>query len=259
MSNDMVVNDELDLPISSIPRAQLAKMSERAYLPFIKLCSTDEDISKFKNPGTWLLCKDATTKQDITSSIEFLIVASRALACHTTTVGIDRFYDINSEDYKEVERLSNIPNRTGDWHGTDFLMYLRAQRQWVTWHAASETHRQRAEVLTDILFKWEDAKAAKKAEIAKAVAAFGADSEQAKAAREIIIPAPQAKMGSELVFYKRYNSKKWAAVISPVTTPFAEYPPFEDIRDRVLKFINPPKQEKEELDTKGSTPSSTRG
>lgn len=253
-----LTHDDLDLPISNIPEAKLAKMSERAYLSFIKLCSSDDDVAKFRAPGNWLLCRDAQSKQDITNSIEFLVCAARPLACHTTTTGIDRYYDMESGDFKEVQRLSEIPNRIGDWWGTDYLLWLRAQRQWVTWHASSETHRQRAEVLTGILQQWVLDKRNKKLAIDKAVAS--GDANAIAAAKAIVVPMPQAKMGSELVTYKKYNSKKWAATISPVTTPFSEYPTFEEIRERVTKFIDPPKKEKESLDTTGAdAPAPTRG
>lgn len=255
--NMAMVQADLDLPISNIPEAKLAKLSERAYLPFLKIASTEQDTAVHK-PGTWLLCKDAQTKQDVTNVIEFLVIAARPLACHTTTVGIDRYYDMDSKDYAEVIKLSEIPNHTGDWHGTDFLLWLRAQRCWATWHASSETHRQRSETLTGILQQWALDRRNKKLAIEKAVAS--GDQAAIQKAKDIVVPAPQAKMGTELVFYKRYNSRKWAAVISPVTTPFSEVPPFEEIRDRSLKFQNPPKSEKETLNTVGAdAPASTRG
>lgn len=258
MSEMLPVQDDLDLPVSNIPRQELAKLSERAYLPFIKLCSADEDIAKFKEPGAWLLCRDAQSKQNITNVIEFLVVAARPLACHTTTTGIERYYDMGSKEYAEVKRLSEIPNHMGDWWGTDYLLWLRVQRQWCTWHASSETHRQRAEVLTGILINWEDDRKKKKAAIDAAVKS--GDAEAIERAKAIVVPMPQAKMGSELVYYKRYNSKKWAATISPITTPFSEYPTFEDIRERSLKFQNPPKVSKETLNTEGAdAPTPTRG
>lgn len=257
MTDMPLVQVDLDLPISNIPEAKLAKLSERAYLPFIKLCSSDDDISKFKNPGTWLLCRDATSKTDITNSIEFLVLCARPLACHTTTTGIERYYDMDSKEYQEVEKLSQTPNHVGDWHGTDYLIWLRAQRQWATWHASSETHRQRAEVLSAMLIKWKADREAKKLAITKAQES--GDAAALKAAQAIVVAMPQAKMGSELVTYKRYNSKKWGAVISPVTTPFSEFPPFEEIRDRVNKFIAPPKSEKETLDAAADAPTPSRG
>lgn len=257
MSNEMVVHDELDLPISNIPEAKLATLSERAYLPFIKICSSDKEMAVNK-PGTWLLCKDATNKKDVGRPIDVLVIAARPLACHTTLTGIDRFYDMESKEYKEVQSLSEKPNHMGDWWGTDYLLYIRAQRAWCTWHASSETHRQRADVLTGILQQWGLDRRNKKLSIEKAKAS--GDDKALAAAQAITVPNPQAQMGTELVFYKRYNSNKWAATIAPVTTPFSEVPTFEEIREKSEKFRNPPKSEKEELEgATADAPTPTRG
>lgn len=258
-TNEIARMEDLDLPISNIPESQLAKLSERAYLSFIKVCSSDKDMATNK-PGTILLCKDATNKKDVGKPIEFMVIAARPLACHTTLVGIDRFYDMESKEYKEVQSLAEKPNHMGDWWGTDYLLYLRAQRQWVSWHASSETHRQRAEILTGILTQWSQDRRNKKLAIQIAVEKFGAESAEVKAAQAIIVPNPQASMTTELVHYKKFNSHKWAAVLAPVTTPFSEVPAFEEIREKSLKFQNPPKSEKEELDTaEADAPKTTRG
>jgi hypothetical protein len=257
MSNEMVKHEDLDLPISNIPEAQLAKMSERAYLPFIKIASSDKEMATHK-PGTWLLCKDATSKRDCGKPLEVLVIAARPLACHTTLTGIDRYYDMASKEYQMVKDLSEKPNHMGDWWGTDYLLWIRSQRAWATWHASSETHRQRADVLTGILQQWALDRRNKKLAIEKATAS--GDQAAVAAAQAIVVPNPQASLGTELVFYKRYNSNKWAATLAPITTPFSEVPAFEEIRERSLKFQNPPVAEKEELNTAGAdAPASTRG
>lgn len=260
MSNDLARMEDLDLPISNIPEAALAKMSERTYLQFLKICSADKEMAVNK-PGTWLLCKDAQTKRDVGKPLEVLVIAARPLACHTTLTGIDRFYDMESKEYKMVQDLSEKPNHMGDWWGTDYLLYIRSQRMWCTWHASSETNRSRAEVLTGILQQWALDKRNKKLAIQKAMEESGGDanSPSVKAAQAIVIPNPQASMSTELVFYKKYNSNKWAVLLAPVTTPFSEVPAFDDIREKTLKFLNPPKAEKEELGATADAPASTRG
>jgi len=257
MSNELIKPEDMeDLPISNVPVAELQKMTERSYLPFIKICSSDKEMATHK-PGTWLLCKDATNKKDVGKPIDVLVIASRPLACHTTLTGIERYYDMKSEEYKKVQELSEKPNHMGDWWGIDFLIWIRAQRTWATWHASSETNRQRAEVLTVILTEWGAARAAKKEAIQKAQA--DGDAAALAKAQAIVVPNPQAQMGTELVFYKRYNSNMWAVQLSPVTTPFSEVPSFEEIREKSNKFRNPPKAEKEELGEQADAPVNQRG
>lgn len=255
MSNDskeMLPASIDDLPISNVSDAALVKLTERTFLPYVKLLGTGsaEAESGERKPGTWIFCRGKDNITDLTNSVEMLIVASRAKACRKTQTGILSYYDMDSEEYKKIEADSQVPGQMGTWHGTEFLGWLRAMRAWFTYHASSETARGRSAELITMLMNWRESRLARK----KA-------REEGKKEHEL--PAekrPQVTFKSTLVTYTSVNKKQWAPVFAPATTPFSEYPSLEDIRDHTTKFLNPPKKDVETVQAGAdASPGETRG
>jgi len=241
MTYDLTVN-ELDLPISNVPDSELAKLSDRSYLPYIKLVGTSSKEAEDGSvkPGTYLLYKDQSTKLDLTNSFEVMVVATRPLACRKTSSTTLRFYDMASADYKAVEIDAAKDGMTGTWFGPEFLVWVRSLKMWATFHASSATAQGRSANLVTILRQWASAKASKKQAIS------AADTDEARArAQAIIVPNPQATFRSTLISYAKINKKQWGPEFVPCTTPFSEVPSFEELREQAMKFVNPAKVEKE--------------
>lgn len=231
---------DLDLPISNLDEAGLAKLTERRFLPFVKLLGTSskEVEDGTIKPGTYILQRDQSSKLELTGSFEALVIASRSLACRKTTTGVLRYYDIKSPEYAKIEAESQIKGQMGCWHGPEFLIWVRAHQQWATFHASSATAQGRAVELFTILKNWQAARQAKKAAI---------EAGQPGAA-DIVVPNPQVTFKSGKVTYNSNGKTQWAPTFAPCTTPFSQVPPFEEVRAQTLKFVNPPKSEQETVE-----------
>lgn len=240
-----------DLPVSNVNDAQLAKLTERSFLPYLKLLVTSsaECESGSYKPGSWIFCRGKDNITDLTGSFEGLVIASRPRACRKTMTGILNFYDMESEEYKKVERDSQIDGTMGCWHGTEFLGWVRSMRSWVTYHASSETARGRSAELITMLLNWRSSRTERK-------------RLRDSGTPEASLPAekrPQVTFKSGLVTYTSINKKQWAPVFAPCTTPFSEYPSLEDIRDYTTKFLNPPKKDVETVQAGTDAASATEG
>lgn len=247
---------DLDLPIANLPEAKIDKMSERKFLPYVRLIGTSskeaEDSSV--NPGNFVLMRDTNTRVMLTSSFEALVVALRSVACRKTEKSLLRYYDMESAEYKKIEEESRIPGQMGAWHGPEFLIWVRSLRTWATFHCSSETARGRSADLITILKTWANARAAKK----RAILEAGDDPAKLEVAQGIVVANPQVTFKCGLVKYQRVNKSQWAPQFVPNTTPFSEVPPFEEVREYSLQFQNPPKTEKETVQA-GEGATETRG
>lgn len=230
---------DLDLPISALPDSQIAKLAQRSFLPFVKLIGTSSKEAESGNtrPGTYVLQRDDTNKVDLTGSFEALVIAMRSVACRKTMTSVLRYYDMDHEEYKKIEVDAAKKGNMGAWHGPEYLIWVRAQRAWATYHASSETARGRSSELTTTLKNWAAARQAKKAAIQADPAKGGA----------IVVPNPQVTFKCSLVFYRAIGKNQWAPTFAPCTTPFSEVPSFEETREQSIKFQSPPKSEQQTI------------
>lgn len=234
MNNDIANIDDDDFQIANVSDAQLSKLTERAFLPYVKLIGTGsaEAESGVYKPGTWIFCKGKDNITDLTNSTEILLLCSRPRACRKTQTGILSYYDMDAAEYKKVEADSQIKGNMGAWHGTEFLVWSRAMRAFCTYHASSATARGRCAELITLLMNWRDSRDARK----KAKAAGNEEPQEKR---------PQCTFKSVLIEYKSINKKQWGPVFAPATTPFSEYPSLEEMKSQSTRFLAPPKSDVE--------------
>ena len=72
-------------------------------------------------------------------AFEAMVVASRPLACRKTMTGVLRYYDMSSPEFAKVEADSQIKGNMGAWFGPEFLIWVRQQQAWASFHASSAT------------------------------------------------------------------------------------------------------------------------
>ena len=210
--NNAMVTSELDLPISSVDDSKLAKLAERRFLPFVQLLgtsSTEAEDGSIK-PGTYIFQRDQSKKDELTSSFEALVVATRPLACRKTMTGVLRYYDMGSAEFTKIEADSQVKGQMGAWFGPEFLIWVRQLQAWATYHASSATAQSRSAELLTILKNWAAARKAKKLAIENA----GTDEAALAKANAIVVPNPQVTFKCSLTQYNN-GKKQWAPMFAP--------------------------------------------
>lgn len=248
--------EDFDIQISNLPEEELKKLSERSFLPYIKLVGTSSDEGKkrtqdnYIEPGQWAVFDGKDQPTILTESFEAMVCATRWRGCVKTDTGIRSYYDHKSKEAQDLKVIADRPGKNGRWYGPEFLVWIRSLRSWGAYHASNKTARSRASELITILTNWDKALKAKREALTKGDP--GADL--------IVVKNPQVTFKCNFTHYGASDTDQWAPVFTPATTPFSEVPSLDEVRERGKKFNDPPKATNETVAAgDGAAPPNERG
>lgn len=216
MSDNSLIPAGQSLPIQAYDDKDVDRLASSGWMPRIQLMDKGSAPvgDQLINQGRWAFIRNKKSLDDLTNSFEGLCLARRPKALRIDRSGILSVYDPKDPEFGKIETQSEIRD-SGCSFGTEYLIWVRANRQYAHLFCNSKTSRNASVDLNNILKKW--------------------------AAKEI--PAPQVKFKCEQVSNNQY--KWWAPIFVLETTPFSEMPPFDEVREQIQKFLNPPKNEQE--------------
>lgn len=263
MTNEMT-HDDFQIQVSNLDEEALKKLTEKSFLPYIKLIGTSSEEGKnakadnYIEPGSWAVFDGKDQATTLGEQFEALTLATRPKACMKTDTGVRSFFDEKSDEYKQIKHISDtVKGKTGKWYGPEILTWIRPLRMWATFHASNKTARSRAADIISSLISWGKAVNAK----GQAIKDAGNDEEKLATAKAIVVKNPQFTFKCNLTHYSASDNDQWAPVFTPATTPFSELPDWQDMKDKIKAFIDPPKTNAPQQVTPGAdaAPPNERG
>jgi hypothetical protein len=220
-----LAGDDFAIQPAGMDTAALDRLAQRNFLPYVKLvgATSAEGKTGKARMGNFILITGKDAYVDLTNSFECLVFARRPRACRKTLVGLQSYFDMHADEYKKVVAEADA-KKMGSWYGTEFLIWLRLQEQFATYHAGSPTARGNSVDLVNVLKNWDDSR--KAAALAK---------KEGKAIPPI--KNPQITFRSALL--KGQGQEYWGPQFVPSTTPFSKLPQMEEVKEQATKFCAP--------------------